>query len=111
MLDNIFGGDAISALVFLGAVTPFATAILTKLKDPDWFKGLVSLTLAVLVGVGASLEIGGDIVFNEVAQNAFGVWLIHLMTYFGVSKDAVTRTAQATAKFAPIALSKTSFDL
>jgi hypothetical protein len=103
---------SLSLLIFLGALTPFVTAIITKLRDPDWFKGLVSMTVAVGVGVVASLDSsGGDIVAREVLSNAFGVWLVHLMSYFGISKDAVARLAKATVKFAPVGLKRSGFSV
>lgn len=98
--------NPMSLLVLAGAVTPFITAILTKLRDPDWFKGLVSMTLAVIVGVIGSLQLEGDIMLDETLRNAFGVWLVHLMTYFGISKDAVARLSKATVGFAPVSLKR-----
>jgi hypothetical protein len=106
---NLDIDTTLTTLVFLGALTPFITAILTKLRDPDWFKGLVSMTLAVGAGVLASLQASdGEIVLQEVLHNGFGVWLVHLMTYFGVSKDAVDSLSRATVKFAPIAMKRAS---
>lgn len=103
---------SLSLLIFLGALTPFVTAVLTKLRDPDWFKGLVSMTLAVGSGVLASLEsTSGEIVLQETLHNAFGVWLVHLMTYFGISKEAVARLSRATVRFAPVSLKRSSYSL
>lgn len=93
-------------LVFLGALTPFLTAVLTRLRDPEWFKGVVSLTVAAVAGAFAAIQDSGldAVSVQEIVQHGFAVWLVHLMTYFGLTKDAVTKLAKSTAGFAPVSL-------
>lgn len=99
---------SMSALVLLGALTPMLTAILTRLRDPDWFKGLVSMTAVVGVGVLSSFENSGEFTLSEVLQSGAAAWGVHLATYFGVTKDMVTNLSKATVKFAPIALKRST---
>lgn len=95
---------SVSFIVLLGALTPFLTAIVTKLQDPDWFKGLVSLTASVALGLVGSLESSGEIVLSDVITNGLSVWGLHLMTYFGISKEAVSKVAKVSQRFGPLTL-------
>ncbi len=99
---------SMSLLVFLGALTPFVTAFLTRLRDPEWFKGVVSITTAAAVGAFAAIQgVGLDAVAaGDIVQHSLAVWAVHLMTYFGVSKEMVAKAAKATVSFAPIALKR-----
>ena len=85
-----------TVLLILGTVTPFVTAVLTKLRDPDWWKGLVSLTSAAAIGLFAEIQnVGLDAVeAADVVRNGLLVWGVHLMAYFGVTKDMVSKFAQ-----------------
>ena len=96
--------ESVGIVVLLGALTPFLTAILTRLRDPDWFKGLVSLTSAVVIGAVASAVESDGLALEETLQNAGAVWIVHLMSYFGLTKDMVERLAKATVGFAPVAM-------
>jgi len=99
---------SMSALVFLGALTPFLTAILTRFRDPDWFKGIVSISGAALVGLLSTIENSSSVTASEVLQSGGVAWLVHLATYFGVSSQMVARLSEATKRFAPIALKYSS---
>ena len=102
--------NALSYLVFLGFLSPHVTAILTRLRDPEWFKGVVSLVLVSIVGVVASLS-DGSIVVNEALFNGFATWMLHQMSYYQVSKESVARLAKATVRFAPLSWKRGSIKI
>lgn len=86
-------------MVIAGLVTPFLTAVLTKLRDPDWFKGIVSMTGAAIAAfLIEAQQVGLDAVqLQSTAETAVSIWAVHLVTYFGVTKDMVNKLAQLPA--------------
>ena len=105
-----FAGYATNYLVLLGLVTPFLTAVLTKLRDPDWFKGLVSLAGAAAVGLFVEMQqVGLDAVeLRGVIESAVAAFGVHLMSYFGVTKDMVANFAKlpSVVKMGPLSLNR-----
>jgi hypothetical protein len=85
-------------VVLLGTVTPFLTAIAAKLNTPDWWKGLLSITWAVAAGVvNQWFDSSGGFDLGMVADNAFSIWLVHLLSWLGVSRDAARKVHEATS--------------
>jgi hypothetical protein len=90
---------SLKAVMLLGAITPFITAVAARLRTPDWFKGLISITLAAAVGiVSAILDApeGSTIEWQTAIENGGGVWAVHLMTYFGITSDMVKKLHDTT---------------
>jgi len=90
---------SMSVLVLLGAITPFVTAVLTKMRDPEWKKGLVSMILVAATGIWAEAQSGDVFSTVEAVQAGAVAWLIHLGTYFGITSEMVARLHKATAGF------------
>ena len=85
--------------ILVGMVTPFITAVTTKVNEKDWFKGLVSMTLALAGGAAIAATESGGVELASTLENGVTVWAFHLMSYFGISKDAVADVAAKTRSF------------
>lgn len=85
-------------VILIGAVTPFLTAIAAKLNTPDWWKGLLSITWAVVAGVvNQWFSSKGGFDWTTALSDGASIWLVHLMTWLGVSRDAARKLHEATA--------------
>lgn len=92
----------LKAIMLLGVLTPFATAIIAKMRTPDWWKGLISITLSAGVGIVSALfdaPDGSTIEWSTAVANGFGVYLLHLASYFGITSDMVHRLNRVTSAF------------
>lgn len=85
-----------AVIMALGVLTPFVTAVLTKLRDPNWWKGVVSLTTAIAIGAFAEIQGAGldAAQVSDIVANSLVVWGFHLMTFFGLTEDMVAKVAR-----------------
>lgn len=86
-------------LLLVGAGMPFVTALLTKARSPDFFKGVVSLMLALVVAVGNTILADGGSGWQTIGNDAIVVWSAHLITWLGVTGTAVKKLNDATSEF------------
>lgn len=88
----------LNALLLVGAISPFITAIAAKVNTPNWWKGVISITTSALTGVFQGFwAAGADFDVDSAVGTAVAVWATHLLTYFGISEDAVQRLHRATS--------------
>jgi len=82
----------INTIALIGLITPFLTAILTRVHTPDWKKGILSITQASIIGMAAAAFSAGPGFNWTVALNdGIAVWGTHLLSYFGVTATMVGR--------------------
>lgn len=89
-----------SLSLLFGALTPFITAVSVKAETPDWFRGIVSMTLAVLAGAIVSYinaPVDETIDLGQTLHNAAATWTTHLLTWLGISSTAVRKLNERTA--------------
>lgn len=78
-------------ILLLAPLIPFGTAVIRAVKTPEWFSGLITISLAVALALGRQLfDTGFDNFVWEVALGDFiQAWGAALVTWIGVSKEHV----------------------
>ena len=86
-------------VAIVGALTPFLTAIAAKLNTPDWWKGLLSFSWAAIAGVISGFVDNPSDAFEwgEAVSDGAGVWATHLLTWLGLTSEAVRRLHESTS--------------
>lgn len=87
----------LNTIALIGVITPFITAVVTRVHTPDWKKGVISITLASIVGlIGGMIDASGTGFDWRMALNdGIAVWGTHLLTYFGITATMVERLNSA----------------
>lgn len=90
--------DLTAWVVVVGALTPFLTAIAAKLDSPDWWKGVLSLSWAVIAGVVSGfVDAPSTFELSTALADGAAVWGTHLLTWLGISSFAVAKLNESTA--------------
>jgi hypothetical protein len=84
-------------LLIVGIVVPFITALGAKYDAPDWLKGLISITASAIIAyVRLQIDSNQEVTWEAFVNGFIQVWGAALITWLGITADAVARVNQTT---------------
>lgn len=90
----------LNMIALIGIITPFITAICSKVRTSDWQKGIISITQASIVGIlGAAFTSKSGFDWTVALNDGIAVWGTHLLTYFGITSTMVDRLNVVSTKW------------